>query len=103
MQVAEPLHLCPECYVIKTPRSKHCSVCNKCVERYDHHCPWINNCIGVKNHNLFISFISTLVCSILWNFGCTLKLLIEIMRNTDSIDLINNELFYSIPTAFTQL
>ena len=61
MQSVDPLHLCPECYVVKTPRSRHCGVCNKCVERYDHHCPWVNNCIGVRNYRSFMIFISFLV------------------------------------------
>lgn len=49
--------LCPECEVIRTARSRHCSICNQCVERFDHHCPWINNCVGVKNHYLFVFFL----------------------------------------------
>lgn len=44
----EPNCLCPECEVIKTPRSRHCNICNRCIDRFDHHCPWINNCVGVK-------------------------------------------------------
>ena len=50
--------LCPECETLKTIRSRHCIVCNKCVERYDHHCPWINNCVGAKNHNWFLLYLT---------------------------------------------
>lgn len=50
--------LCADCKVIRTPRSRHCSVCNVCVERFDHHCPWINNCVGVNNHNNYLFFVT---------------------------------------------
>ncbi len=53
----EPNCLCPECEVIRTPRSRHCNICNRCVDRFDHHCPWINNCIGIRNHSVFYLFI----------------------------------------------
>lgn len=49
--------LCPDCETIRTMRSRHCSVCHRCVERFDHHCPWINNCVGIKNHNYFLLYI----------------------------------------------
>ena len=49
--------LCPFCKVINTPRSFHCQVCNKCVERFDHHCPWINNCVGQNNYVRFYIYI----------------------------------------------
>ena len=49
--------LCPDCKVIRTPRSRHCAICNVCVERFDHHCPWINNCVGVRNHGFFLQFL----------------------------------------------
>ena len=78
MQVIDPLHLCPECMIIKTPRSRHCSVCNKCVERYDHHCPWINNCVGINNHRNFMIFIAALVIAIVGTFVGTIGELLSI-------------------------
>ena len=55
-----PADLCPECKVIRSARSRHCAICNQCVERFDHHCPWINNCVGIKNHNAFLTFLFTI-------------------------------------------
>jgi palmitoyltransferase ZDHHC13/17 len=56
-----PCEMCPECEVLRSQRSKHCGICNKCVERFDHHCPWINNCVGIYNHNSFLVFIISLL------------------------------------------
>ena len=49
--------LWPKCHVIRTPRSRHCNICDKWVERFDHHCPWINNWIGTRNHGAFMIFL----------------------------------------------
>lgn len=57
LKVFQPTELCPDCKVIKTPRSRHCTICNVCVERYDHHCVWLNNCVGIKTHSLYLTFV----------------------------------------------
>ena len=57
MKKFNPADLCPDCKIIRTPKSRHCAICNVCVERYDHHCVWLNNCVGIKNHGMYLSFI----------------------------------------------
>jgi len=54
----EPLpQFCLTCMVRKPLRAKHCRSCGHCVARFDHHCPWINNCVGVYNHFPFLVLV----------------------------------------------
>ncbi|XP_054162984.1 palmitoyltransferase ZDHHC20-B-like isoform X2 [Oppia nitens] len=49
--------ICENCFMIKPDRAHHCSVCDQCVLKMDHHCPWVNHCVSFSNYKFFILFL----------------------------------------------
>ncbi|GLC61808.1 hypothetical protein PLESTB_001805300 [Pleodorina starrii] len=49
--------LCVTCRIVRPLRAKHCSVTNRCIEVFDHFCPWVGNAIGKGNRHLFLAFL----------------------------------------------
>ena len=68
--------------ILKSETSFHCQICNRCVELFDHHCPFINNCLGSNNHKYFLIFLASYVCFLL-------VLTIEVTRHMTDV-LLND-------------
>lgn len=58
---------CTTCNIFRPHLAAHCNDCGKCVLDKDHHCLWLDNCIGRNNVKMFFSFIITLLILDLYN------------------------------------
>ena len=58
---------CPYCRIKRTRRIKHCHICKKCIKGFDHHCNWIDNCVGENNKKRFLVFVAITLINLWFN------------------------------------
>ena len=95
--------MCPYCMVEQGKFSKHCFLCNKCIEIFDHHCHWINNCVGHLNRPYFIGFIISLLITLMVDSFISINIILLQANSLNSKYLMDNALFRNVYVGFVLL
>ena len=53
------------------------------LQKFDHHCPWVDNCVGKRNYKYFFMFVNSLSIFILNGFAWgVLSVILHAQQNT---------------------
>ncbi|KAH8497325.1 hypothetical protein H0E87_019851 [Populus deltoides] len=91
------LRRCDKCVTYKPPRAHHCRVCRRCVLRMDHHCLWINNCVGYWNYKAF--FILVLYATIASIYSSVMIISCASQKNWNFSGRIPMKIFFVVSGA----
>ncbi|KAK6537287.1 palmitoyltransferase swf1 [Orbilia ellipsospora] len=78
----KPGYVCSTCQFEKPARSKHCPICKHCIAKEDHHCVWINNCVGHKNIKYFFAFLMSTNLILAYGFYLSFFMIRQIVKDT---------------------
>ncbi len=62
--------ICVSCRIVRPLRAKHCAVTDRCIEVFDHYCPWVGNAIGKRNRHTFLVFLWLELYALLSSLAC---------------------------------
>jgi len=89
---------CETCHIYRPPRAVHCGTCNNCVERFDHHCPWLGVCIGRRNYQTFLAFVWCIVIICLYILALSIVhlalIIIDVVEHQSGVDIFTYLLKY---------
>ncbi|MCO5562190.1 hypothetical protein L7F22_015816 [Adiantum nelumboides] len=77
---------CTLCNVEVCKLSKHCRNCDKCVDGFDHHCRWLNNCVGRKNYITFVVLMASSLLLLVLNWGTGIAVLVRCIVSKSNIE-----------------
>jgi len=94
--VGEDWTVCAKCESFRPPRAHHCRICHRCVRKMDHHCPWVNNCVGEFNQKYFLQFLFYVGILSLYSIGLVIMTWafeenMEMMTRGDAPPKLQNE------------
>lgn len=102
-EIVLPLHegvrFCVLCQCLKPARTHHCSTCQRCILKMDHHCVWLSTCIGYSNYKFFLVFLAWALLGSAFLFGAFLQ---EVLweATTSSAGLTGRAVQYIIVMVF---
>mmetsp|Transcript_28736 Transcript_28736/g.61867 ORF Transcript_28736/g.61867 Transcript_28736/m.61867 type:complete len:428 (-) Transcript_28736:2573-3856(-) len=97
---------CNKCKIRRPPRCHHCSICNRCILQFDHHCVWLNNCVGYNNYRAFLLTLFYLSLGCCYGWFMLYRPFLEVL-NTSSDgsgwNFIHDNVnaFYNLPSPTT--
>ncbi|XP_032527029.2 palmitoyltransferase ZDHHC16 [Danaus plexippus] len=87
--ISEAASICKKCISPKPPRTHHCSVCDRCILGMDHHCPWLNNCVGFYNARYFYLYMVYMVMGVTFLIVAGIDLGYQVLWVNDTGGLIS--------------
>ncbi|XP_065908352.1 palmitoyltransferase ZDHHC9-like [Dysidea avara] len=84
------LKFCVTCNLFRPPRATHCGICNNCVEHFDHHCPWVGNCVAKRNYRYFYMFLVMIGFTAVYVAGCNVATIVLNAKDDDITEALKN-------------